>query len=119
MAQYHTQWIDGKKWRWDVPYLWKLSRNIKPKRIKISKLAKTNFTEGCWFSKCPTFQDVLDHMQRVMKANLRYAILLDPKGQIMDGYHRVAKAKILKKKTILIKQFENLPPPTKIYRKRQ
>jgi len=50
-------------------------------------------------------------MRDVMAADLRYPIVLDPWDNIMDGYHRVVKAVITGKKSILAVQLETLPKP--------
>ena len=103
----------GRTRIWFVPRLWELSENLTAKRVKISSLSPSNFST-IWFKKSPTFTQVLQHMQDVLTVDLRYPIILDPSGNIMDGYHRVTKALLLGKKTILVKQFDELPLPDKI-----
>jgi hypothetical protein len=54
---------------------------------------------------------VVDHMRLVNEADLRYAIIVDPDGRIMDGMHRVAKALLLGHSTIPAKRLPSLPSP--------
>ena len=43
------------------------------------------------------------HYRRIKKADLRYAILVSESLKILDGYHRLTKAYLLKKKKIKVK----------------
>ena len=45
-------------------------------------------------------------MQLIQQADLTYPIILCSQGRLMDGMHRVGKAKILGKDTISAVQFE-------------
>lgn len=40
----------------------------------------------------PTLKKYADDMKRIKEADLSYPILMNTKGKILDGYHRVAKA---------------------------
>jgi len=44
-------------------------------------------------------------LDRVKKANLKYSITIDPNYEILDGLHRIKKAKMLNKKIIRCKIF--------------
>jgi len=111
MEQWFSRVRDGVERSWRVDRLWKLSSELKARRVRISRLPRRNFKGECWFRRKPSFEHVLDHMRDVMAADLRYPIILDPWGNIMDGYHRVAKAVITGKKSILAVRFETLPKP--------
>lgn len=58
-----------------------------------------------------TLQDFCDHWRRVEDADLTYPILLTPDGWIMDGCHRLVRAKMLGHKRIQVIQFTELPEP--------
>lgn len=58
--------------------------------------------------------DLVGHMMSVNNADLKYPIVLDEDGSIMDGRHRVMKALLEGKKTIKAVRFEENPPPCKV-----
>jgi hypothetical protein len=49
---------------------------------------------------------LVSHMMTVLDCDLRYPIILDKDGVIMDGRHRLMKALLEGKKYILAKRFE-------------
>ena len=51
------------------------------------------------------------HMKAVNKANLKYPIILDEDGEIMDGRHRIMKALLIGKETIKAVRFATNPTP--------
>lgn len=51
-----------------------------------------------------------EHMKRVMKAEMKYPILLAPNGTLLDGRHRLAKAIIEGHKTVKLKRLKTMPP---------
>ena len=60
-----------------------------------------------------TLREMVMHMKAVQDANLRYPIILDEDGEIMDGRHRIMKALLLGKKTIKAVRFDENPTPCK------
>jgi hypothetical protein len=50
-------------------------------------------------------------MRMVDEADLRYPIIVDPGGGVMDGMHRVAKALLLGHSSIAAKRLPFLPTP--------
>jgi len=48
-----------------------------------------------------------DDYNRINKANLKYPIIMDIKGNIFDGVHRYIKSKLLNKKSIKEYIFDN------------
>ena len=59
----------------------------------------------------PTTQDIIEHMQLIQEADLAYPIILCSQGRLMDGMHRVGKARILGKEFISVVQFALDPEP--------
>jgi hypothetical protein len=59
----------------------------------------------------PTTLQILEHIQLIEQADLTYPIILSADGRIMDGMHRVAKAKLQGDLKILAVQFEKTPVP--------
>lgn len=56
-----------------------------------------------------SMKDLLFQMQRVYKTELEYPIILDDKGVIADGYHRVIKALLLGRTSIKAKRIMEMP----------
>ena len=48
-----------------------------------------------------------DDYDRIIKATLKYPIIMDTKGNIYDGVHRYIKSKLLNKKTIKVYFFDD------------
>lgn len=55
--------------------------------------------------------DVAFTARRIMRTNLDYPIILGPLGNIMDGWHRVAKAVALGKPHVMALRLKTLPDP--------
>jgi hypothetical protein len=91
-------YTDGRKF-YDVFTLWKLSENIAEIEIPIyslyNELSEVEWS-GCDGSYLP--KDVLEnpslserHHSKIDSSDLNYAILINNKGQIIDGVHRLCK----------------------------
>lgn len=114
MDQTHARRIKGEWWVWDVEELWVLAKDLTPGTIAVKKLV--DLDENIWFhgDDEPTLRRVVKHCKRILDADLSYPIILCPKGEIMDGCHRVAKCLLEGIETIAYVQFEQLPEPTEI-----
>lgn len=60
-----------------------------------------------------TLREFVGHMKSVNDADLKYPIILDEDGEVMDGRHRIMKAMLENKKTIKAVRFEENPDPCK------
>jgi len=49
------------------------------------------------------------HIGLILKADLSYAILINPEGKVMDGNHRMVQALVRGLETIEAKQFDKMP----------
>lgn len=98
-------------YQWKVETLWKVSKNIKPKRVSIS-IFIDELDNDRWFReyKKPIVREVLHHVIRIQKASLSYPIILSPSGRVMDGIHRICKALLLNHSTITAIKLNELPP---------
>ena len=56
-------------------------------------------------------QEFVGRIKQVLDANLKYPIMLDDDGYVMDGRHRIAKALLEEKETIKAIRFEEMPEP--------
>jgi hypothetical protein len=58
-----------------------------------------------------TVRGILDHAKRIHEADLSYPIILTPKGRVADGIHRLVRALLEDKKTILAVRLLQMPEP--------
>lgn len=66
--------------------------------------------EPYWLpSHYPNTIELIEYFKLVEDADLNYPIILCPEGRIMDGVHRVAKAKMLNLLHISALKFELMP----------
>ena len=92
---------------WYVSRLIKLSEDLLVKRVPLSQ-----FTDMGWtWEPVLKLSEFAEHVSRVQRADLSYPVILDAKGNLMDGAHRLVKAHTLGAKTILCVQFCVNPKP--------
>lgn len=105
---------DGKRQVWEIPRLWKLAENLPQFEWEIQNFAE--FDEDVWFCEVttPTVRNVFSHCMRINSADLSYPIMLDHQGGIIDGVHRILKAKTIDLKTVPAVQFLSLPEPDRV-----
>jgi hypothetical protein len=97
---------------WDVRRLVELTRDCPVEQIPISAIAELD--EAHWYEyegDRPTCRSVLQHMELIDAADLRYPIILDQAGRVMDGMHRVCKAVRQGLSTIPAVRFATDPEP--------
>lgn len=109
--QYHFRQVGTDTYIWDVHGLVALSRNLTVQTIALTQIQELH--EAYWFPQSPpTTEQIIEHIQLIEAASLNYPIILCASGRVMDGMHRVAKAKLQGLTTILAVQFESTPSPT-------
>lgn len=90
-----------------VTRLWQLAESLESFP---HPLAELDLSGQVWFhGRCPTIDEVVKHYERVLAADLDYPILLDVDGRVMDGYHRIVKARLQGDTTILAVRFSVTP----------
>ncbi len=112
MNQTFSKTIRGIKYIWNVDSLIEESREFEIKEVDMNDIPQLD--EVIWFNnhkKKPTIRNTAEHMQRALKADLDFPIILAPDGSLMDGGHRIAKALLQGDKTIKAVQFEKYPKP--------
>ena len=62
-------------------------------------------------SEPPTCRAVADHARLIFETDLRYPIILGADGRVMDGMHRVARAYLEGRATVLAVRLEVDPEP--------
>ena len=106
--QYHFRQVGDDIHIWDVHRLVALSQNLKVQQVALTDIQELN--EAYWFPKsAPTTQQIIEHMHLVQAADLSYPIILCASGRVMDGMHRVAKAKLLDLPNIQAVRFDQTP----------
>lgn len=97
---------------WDVERLIALSATLDIREVRIDELPEID--ELYWYSlggATPTCRNIAEHAQLINEADLKYPILLDVEGRVMDGMHRVCKALHLNLDVIKAKQFTEFVTP--------
>lgn len=108
--QYHFRQVGEDTYIWDVHRLVELSQNFATIEIALTEIRELN--ESYWFPNThPTTQEIIDHIQLVQDADLKYPIIVCADGRLMDGMHRVAKAKLQGQLTLQAVKFEVTPQP--------
>ena len=59
----------------------------------------------------PSPLSIVDHVRLIEACDLRYPIILDAQGRVMDGMHRICKALLQDISEIDAVQFLEDPPP--------
>ena len=93
------------KAQWSVARLITLAKNLDIMNIPLEHLNVYNKYEDL------RLRDMVMHFRAVNSAELKYPIILDEDGEIMDGRHRIMKALLENKKTIKAVRFKNNPDP--------
>jgi len=105
---------NGKKQVWVVKNLWELTKDFEVFDYSISTF--DGFDEDCWFGdrNKPTIRKVMEHHEKIMKADYLYPIILSSDGTVMDGIHRICRAFIEGIKTIPAVKFVENPTPDRV-----
>ncbi len=102
--QYHFRQVGEDTYIWDVHRLVELSQNFPIIEIPLVDIQELN--EAYWFPDTyPTTQEIIDHIQLIQNADLKYPIILCADGRMMNGMHRVAKAQLQDQQTISVVKF--------------
>ena len=106
--QYHFRQVGDDTYIWDVHRLVGLSQDLPIHDVLLSDIKELN--EAYWFPNShPTTQDIIEHIQLIQAADLSYPIILSADGRVMDGMHRIAKAKLQNLFTIKAVNFQLTP----------
>lgn len=96
---------------WDVDRLLQLAELLPAKEIPLSAIGELD--KPYWFENgnVPTCRNIAEHARLILEADLSFPIILASDGRVMDGMHRVAKAAMEGRESILAKQFGQDPEP--------
>ena len=110
--QYHFRQTAQGLSAWRVQRLIELSSDL-----PVHKLNPLDFAElhaNHWYfhdAAIPSPLSVIEHLRLIDQCDLKYPIILDAQGRVMDGMHRICKAVLHHVAHISAVQFETDPEP--------
>jgi hypothetical protein len=110
--QYHLRPSPLGLLAWDVDRLIELT--TRSPRVEVPLEAIRELDEPFWFGgggEEATCRAVADHARLIAETDLQYPIILGADGRVMDGMHRVSKAYLEGRRTILAVQLTSDPEP--------
>jgi hypothetical protein len=106
----HSRPTDKGRAVWYTKHLWSLASGLPVKRVPIDQFKE--FDLNCWFGEDPpTCRKVAQHAKKIADADLSFPVILSSDGRLMDGGHRIAKARIAGELEVLAVQFDKDPEP--------
>ena len=99
-----NQKYEADGFSWSIIRLIELSKDLEVFEIPLSGLNLCSL-----YPKINNMLDFVGHMKQVNDANLKYPIILDNEGFVIDGRHRIAKALLNNKQTIKAVRFQIMP----------
>jgi len=84
-----------------------LSKDLEPFDVPLRHL----FIGMPIFDPITNARELAGHCKRVNDTDLKYPVIMDADGLIMDGWHRVVKALVDGRETIKAVRFEKTPAP--------
>lgn len=110
--QYHLRPTETGIDAFDVRRLIELSKHLPVRMIDPGSLAELDVDHWYFNTRSKaTPRSIVEHMQLVRAADVRYPIILDKDGRLMDGMHRVCNALLEGVREIPAVQFMEDPLP--------
>lgn len=110
--QYHFRHSERGVLIWDVDKLTQRTTDLSAIEVPLSKIRELD--EPYWYElggAVPTCRSIAEHMQLVAATDLNYPIIVCPEGRLMDGMHRMVKALMEGRESVMAYQLEVLPEP--------
>ena len=104
MKTLDEQTFTWEKRVWRITRLIQLAKDLEPFEIPLKHMNVYNL-----YPEIKSCKGFVEHMQKVLDADLKFPIILDDEGYVMDGRHRVAKVLLEKRETILAVRFDETP----------
>jgi hypothetical protein len=109
---YYATRHGGREEIYYVERLWKLAESLPVREVPIDSL---DIDKPVWFhGQCPPLTEVVEHFEKVLSADLDYPLIVSAAGKVMDGFHRLVKARLEGRRTIRIVRFEVDPEPDEV-----
>ena len=110
MTEKHTRIVGGERFIWYTERLWEHASTLNPFEVTIDEIPEVDL--DCWFeTRTPTIREVAKHAARIAEADLRYPVILNADGALMDGGHRICKALVNGQTTVAAVRFDETPEP--------
>jgi pyridoxine 5-phosphate synthase len=98
---------------WFTETIWAAASGLATEEARIDDIR--GFDEVCWFGdvwgKRATCRAVVEHCARMNMADASFPIILGPRGEVLDGMHRIGKAALAGASTITAIRLREMPPP--------
>lgn len=110
----HT-YSDGQD-TWRVSDLWKAAEGLTPVWAHLEDVVNIEelLDSHTWSAGPMSVREILDHVDRITKADLTLPVILTPEGHIGDGCHRLIRAWWEKRTHILVVKLKTMPPPREL-----
>lgn len=109
----HTRVVDGALHVWLVEDLWRASASLPVEHVDPASVIDLD-RDGWFGAASVTPRRVLEHMSRILDADLDRPVILDADGTLLDGAHRACKALLLRERTIAVVRFTTTPTPSHV-----
>ena len=100
--------------KWSLEHIWEISNDIAIENISVDYLWDKMYKDiYVWLDENEELSNkhFIHHMGRVLEADMNYPIVLSEEDYILDGVHRLLKAKYYGLKTITCRRFITDPVP--------
>jgi hypothetical protein len=96
---------------WDVDRLIALTVGLPAERIELAEIGEIDSVY--WFDDVqgPTVRKVVEHFRLIQEVDTEYPIIVGPDGRVMDGMHRIARAILEGRTSILAFRLPAIPEP--------
>jgi hypothetical protein len=110
MAEKHSHPVPGGRAFWWTEHLWTAAERLPIVEVSIDAIEELD--QDCWFDgRAPSCREVAEHARRIQQADLGHPVILAADGHLMDGGHRVAKAWLEGRQTVMAVRFGVDPEP--------
>lgn len=96
---------------WDVDNLIAASADLPVREVVLDSIADVDTDFWFKFGPKPTVRRIIDQVRLIQEADLSYPVILGSDGRVMDGMHRIARAILDGRSTIMAVRFIDDPEP--------
>ena len=97
---------------WKARSLWEASEALPVEEVSLESFDWGNDNFRCAsLSSPPLWRDIGDHLKQALAADLKYPIVIDAEGNVMDGMHRILKCYAFGLPTVKAVRFAQTPQP--------
>lgn len=110
--QYHFRNSECGLLAWDVDRLIRLTHGLQAVEVPLEEIRELD--EAYWYGPAaepPTCRSIAGHVHLIQAADLAWPIILCPAGRVMDGMHRVVRALVEGRPSVLAYRLPALPEP--------